>query len=143
MRRRAVKEGALMSEIGAAICIGDDGASVRHPRRSLSRSVRIKQSTEISPKGAEEEDAAMESEARQLRFEQPEQSAAARYQALIRISAAVTAQRDAEGLFPLLATELRQVVSFNLMGISQYDEATNKTHWQSIMTGGNDRGITD
>jgi formate hydrogenlyase transcriptional activator len=32
----------------------------------------------------------------------------------------------------------------HLIGISQYDEATNKTHWPLTMTGGgSDRGITD
>ena len=86
----------------------------------------------------------MESEARPLRLEWPEQSAAGRYQALIRVFATIGAQRDAEALFPLLASELRQVVSFDFIGISQYDEATNKTHWHSTMTGnGIDRGITD
>ena len=86
---------------------------------------------------------AMESETRQFRLEQPERSAAARYKALIRISAAVAAQRDPEGLFPRLARELRQVVSFDFIGISQYDEATNKTQWRSNLSGGSDRGITD
>jgi formate hydrogenlyase transcriptional activator len=87
---------------------------------------------------------AMESETRQFRLEQPERSAAARYKALIRISAAVAAQRDPEGLFPRLASELRRVVSFDFIGISQYDEAMNKTHWHSTLTGsGSDPGITD
>jgi formate hydrogenlyase transcriptional activator len=86
---------------------------------------------------------ARESEARQFRLEQPERSAAARYKALIRISAAVAAQRDPEGLFPRLARELRQVVSFDFIGISQYDQATNKTQWRLNLSGGSDPGITD
>jgi formate hydrogenlyase transcriptional activator len=86
---------------------------------------------------------ARESEARQFRLEQPERSAAARYKALIRISAAVAAQHDPEGLFPRLASELRRVVSFDFIGISQYDEATNKTQWRLNLSGGSDPGITD
>jgi formate hydrogenlyase transcriptional activator len=86
---------------------------------------------------------AMESETRQFRLEQPERSAAARYKALIRISAAVAAQRDPEGLFQRLASELRRVVSFDFIGISQYDEATNKTQWRLNLSGGSDPGITD
>ena len=115
-----------------------------HASGSLIRPVRVKQSTERSPKRSQERIETMESEARPLRLEWPEQSAAGRYQALIRVFATIGAQRDAEALFPLLASELRQVVSFDFIGISQYDEATNKTHWHSTMTGnGIDRGITD
>jgi formate hydrogenlyase transcriptional activator len=85
----------------------------------------------------------MESEAMELRLEQSEQSAAARYKALIHISTAIAAQRDPERLFPLLASELRQVVSFDFIGISQYDEATKKTQWRLNLNGGSDPGITD
>ena len=133
-----------MSEIGAPVCIADEGASVPHALGNQIRSVGVKQSTERSPKRSQERIETMESEARPLRLEWPEQSAAGRYQALIRVFATIGAQRDAEALFPLLASELRQVVSFDFIGISQYDEATNKTHWHSTMTGnGIDRGITD
>ena len=133
-----------MSEIGAPVCIADEGASVPHALGNQIRPVGVKQSTERSPKRSQERIETMESEARPLRLEWPEQSAAGRYQALIRVFATIGAQRDAEALFPLLASELRQVVSFDFIGISQYDEATNKTHWHSTMTGnGIDRGITD
>jgi len=115
----------------------------RHAVGNQLRSVGVKQSTEISPKLAEDRIAAMVSETRPLRLEQPKQSAAARYKALIRISTAVAAQRDPERLFPLVASELCQVVNFDFIGISQYDQATNKTHWHSTLTrGGSDRGIT-
>ena len=132
-----------MSEIGAPVCIADEGASVRHALGNQIRLMRIKQSTEISPKRTEERIPAMEREARPLRLEQSEQSAAARYQGLIRISTAIATERDAEGLFSRLATELRRVVNFDFIGMSQYDEATTKTHWHSSMTGGIDCGITD
>src|SRR4029077_7501555 len=53
-------------------------------------------------------------------------------------------QRDAGRLFAFLATELRRVVKLDFIGISQYDEARNKTHWHSTLTGsGSDRGISD
>jgi formate hydrogenlyase transcriptional activator len=124
-----------MNEIGAPM-------SVRHTKGNLIRSVGVKRSTEISPKLAGGSIASIE--ARPLLLEQPEQSAAGRYQALIRVSAAIAAQRDAGRLFAFLATELRRVVKLDFIGISQYDEATNKTHWHLTMTGGgSDRGISD
>ena len=76
--------------------------------------------------------------------EQPRQTVAARYKFFIRLSRALTMHRDLKELLCLLATELRQVVNFDFIGISQYDQATNKAYWQSMITGdGNDFGITD
>jgi len=115
--------------------------SVRHTPGNLIRSVRVKRSIEITPERAEERIAAIE--ARSLRLEQPEQSAVGRYQALIRVSAAMAAERDAGRLFLLLAAELRHVVNCDFIGISQYDEGTNKTQWHLTMAGGGDHGITD
>jgi formate hydrogenlyase transcriptional activator len=123
-----------MSEIGVPM-------SVRHTPGNLIRSVRVKRSIEITPERAEERIAAIE--ARSLRLEQPEQSAVGRYQALIRVSAAMAAERDSGRLFPLLAAELRHVVNCDFIGISQYDEGTNKTQWHLTMAGGGDHGITD
>jgi formate hydrogenlyase transcriptional activator len=131
-----------MSEIGAPIYDIETGAPVRHTPGNLIRSVGVRRSTEISPKLAEERIASIE--ARPLRLEQPKESAAIRYKALIRVFAAMAAEHDAGRLFPLLASELRQVVNFDFIGISQYDEARNKTHWHSTLTGsGSDRGTTD
>ncbi len=132
-----------MSEVVASVRIVDDGASVRHTLGNQIQSVRLKPSTGIRPERAEERIVAMESEARRLRFEQPKQSAAVRYKALIRISTAIGAQRDAGRLFPLLAAELRHVVNCDFIGISQYDEGTNKTQWHPTMAGGGEHGITD
>ena len=115
--------------------------SVRHTAGNLIRSVRVKRSIEITPERAKERIAAIE--ARSSRLEQPDQSAVGRYQALIRISAAMAAERDAGRLFPLLAAELRHVVNCDFIGISQYDEGTNKTQWHLTMAGGGDHGITD
>src|SRR6266545_4771428 len=108
-----------MSEVVASVRIVDDGASVRYTLGNQIQSVRLKPLIGIRLERAEERIVAMESEARRLWFEQPKQSAAVRYKALIRISMAIGAQRDAGRLFPLLASELRQVVSFDLIGISQ------------------------
>jgi formate hydrogenlyase transcriptional activator len=115
--------------------------SVRHTAGNLIRSVRVKRSIEITPERAKERIAAIE--ARSSRLEQPDQSAVGRYQALIRVSAAMAAERDAGRLFPLVAAELRHVVNCDFIGISQYDEGTNKTQWQLTMAGGGDHGITD
>src|SRR6266516_2549488 len=122
-----------MSEVVAPVRIVDDGASVRHTLGNQIQSVRIKPSTGISPKRAEERIAVMESEVTELRLAQAEQSATARYKALICISTAVAAQREPDQLFSQLASELRQVVSYDFIGISQYDEATNKTQWHLTM----------
>src|SRR6266542_1410793 len=132
-----------MSEVVASVRIVDDGASVRNTLGNQIQSVRLKSSTGIRPERAEERIVAMESEARRLRFEQPKQSAAVRYKALIRISTAIGAQRDAGRLFPFLAAELRHVVNCDFIGISQYDEGTNKTQWHPTMAGGGEHGITD
>jgi len=71
-----VESDAFMDEIDARFCIEENGAAVRHTSENLIRSAGIKPSTEISPKRVEERIAAM---VRQLRLEQPEQSAAGRY----------------------------------------------------------------
>src|SRR3989454_6525588 len=59
----------------------------------------------------------------------PEALSAARYEALIRLAQAISAHRDPEELFCLLATELRQVVKFDAIGVAQYDEAANRVRW--------------
>jgi len=130
-----------MDEINACFCIEENGASVGYTQENLIRPVRIEQSIDISPKRAGERIARM---VRPLRLEQPAQSAAARYQALIRVFAVIGAKRNTEELFPLLASELRRVVNCDFIGISQYDQAAHKAHWQLAMTGGgSDRGTTD
>ena len=45
-----------------------------------------------------------------------------RYEALIRVSQAIGAHRDPKDLFRAMATELRRVVPFDGMVITQYDE---------------------
>ena len=64
------------------------------------------------------------------------------YRTTIRpVSQAITVHGELKGLFHILATELRQVAKLDFIGISQYDEATNKIRWPLTMTGGGDRGI--
>ena len=56
-----------------------------------------------------------------------EESTAERYEALIRIAAAVRAQREPRKLFGILVHELGQVLQFD--AIAQYDERSNKVDW--------------
>jgi formate hydrogenlyase transcriptional activator len=69
------------------------------------------------------------SEAAQLRLAPPEQSVVARYEALIRVSQAVSAYREPRKLFDVLVNELRHVIDFDGIGIAQYDEATDAINW--------------
>ena len=115
-----------------------------HRRRNQVPSVRIKQSTEMTPTHGEERRAVGENGATQFQDEQPQRSVAARYNFLMRLSRAIIAHGELQGLVTLLATELRQVVNFNFIGISQYGPRTNRAHWQLMTTGdGIDRGIAD
>jgi formate hydrogenlyase transcriptional activator len=65
----------------------------------------------------------------QVRVAPSEQSVAARYEALIRVSQAVSAYHEPKKLFEVLVNELRQVIEFDGIGIAQYDEATNTIQW--------------
>ena len=69
------------------------------------------------------------SEAVQVRLEPTELSVAARYEALIRLSQAVSAYREPKKLFDALVDELRCVIEFDGIGIAQYDETTNTIEW--------------
>jgi len=55
-----------------------------------------------------------------------EQSLAARYEALIRVSQAIGAHHDCGELFRNLAGELRSVVQFDYIAVLLYDEAAHK-----------------
>ncbi len=52
-----------------------------------------------------------------------------RYEALIRVSQAISAHRDPKDLFRAMATELRRVVQFDGIVVAQYDEASNEIVW--------------
>src|SRR5258708_36955804 len=69
------------------------------------------------------------SEAVQVRLEPAELSVAARYEALIRLSQAVSGYREPKKLFDALVDELRCVIEFDGIGIAQYDETTNTIEW--------------
>lgn len=69
------------------------------------------------------------SEAVRMRLAPTEQSVAARYEALIRVSQAVSAYREPRKLFDALVDELRHVVDFDGIGIAQYDETTDAIEW--------------
>src|SRR5260370_24807293 len=76
------------------------------------------------------------SEATQLRLERSEGSVAARYEALIRVSQAVSAYREPKKLFQVLVDELSQVIEFDGIGIAQYDETTNTIEWHVSIDSG-------
>src|SRR6266852_9628848 len=69
------------------------------------------------------------SEAVQVRLEPTELSVTARYEALIRLSQAVSAYREPKKLFDALVDELRCVIEFDGIGIAQYDETTDAIEW--------------
>src|SRR3954454_19331153 len=54
-----------------------------------------------------------------------------RYEALIRVSQAIGVHRDPNDLFRAMATELRRVVQFDGIVVSQYDEAANEILWKA------------
>src|SRR6202790_3001533 len=64
-----------------------------------------------------------------LRLAPSEQSVVARYEALIRVSQAVSAYREPRKLFDVLVGELRRVIEFDGIGIAQYDETTKTIEW--------------
>ena len=64
-----------------------------------------------------------------MRLGTSEQSVVARYEALIRVSQAVSAYREPRKLFDVLVDELRRVIEFDGIGIAQYDEATGAIEW--------------
>jgi PAS domain S-box-containing protein len=55
----------------------------------------------------------------------PGSSPLALYEALARVSRAISVYRDPKELFRVLAEELRQAVHFDFVGVFLYDEATN------------------
>jgi formate hydrogenlyase transcriptional activator len=67
--------------------------------------------------------------AAQLRLAPIERSVAARYEALIRVSQAVSAHREPRKLFEVLVDELHRVIEFDGIGIAQYDESTDAIEW--------------
>ena len=60
---------------------------------------------------------------------QLEQSLAGRYEALFRVSRVISAYRDPQELFRVLAKELSSVVQFDGIAVLQYDEAGNHVKW--------------
>ena len=57
---------------------------------------------------------------------------AARYEALLRASQVISAQRDPQAVFRVLVSELRHVVTFDAIGVVLYDEATRKSYWHGL-----------
>ena len=57
---------------------------------------------------------------------------AARYEALLRASHVISAQRDPKAVFRVLVSELRHVVTFDAIGVVLYDEATRQRYWHGL-----------
>ena len=57
---------------------------------------------------------------------------AARYEALLRASQAISAQRDPKTVFQVLVRELRLVVPFDAIAVVLYDEATHQICWHGL-----------
>src|SRR5216684_2043875 len=55
-----------------------------------------------------------------------------RYEALIRVSQAISAHRDPKDLFRAMATEMRGVVQFDGIVVALYDEASNEIVWTPV-----------
>jgi formate hydrogenlyase transcriptional activator len=62
-----------------------------------------------------------------------------RYEALIRVSQAISAHRDPKELFCAMARELQQVVQFDGIVIAQYDQKSNETLWSSCEVSNQDQ----
>jgi formate hydrogenlyase transcriptional activator len=52
-----------------------------------------------------------------------------RYEALFRVSEAISTYRDPKELFHALTSELRRIVQFDGIAVAQYDEVTNHVQW--------------
>jgi formate hydrogenlyase transcriptional activator len=61
---------------------------------------------------------------------------ARRFEALIRVSQAISAHRDPKQLLGALAIELQRVVEFDGLVIAKYDKAAGKMSWHSIEISG-------
>ena len=52
-----------------------------------------------------------------------------KYEALFRVSQAISAHRDPKRLFSTLASELRQVIDFSFIGIARFEEQIGPATW--------------
>jgi formate hydrogenlyase transcriptional activator len=57
---------------------------------------------------------------------------AARYEALLRASQVISAQRDPKAAFRVLVSELRHVVTFDAISVVLYDETTRQRYWHGL-----------
>jgi formate hydrogenlyase transcriptional activator len=65
-----------------------------------------------------------------------------RYEALIRVSQAISAHRDPKDLFCALVTELRRVVQFDGIAVAQYNERSGEVLWQACEVCGQQGPVT-
>ncbi len=71
-------------------------------------------------------------------------SSIARYEALIRVFPAIGHHNSIAELTSTLATEVSQLINFDLIGITRYDEAASSVEWHSATReGGTESGILE
>jgi formate hydrogenlyase transcriptional activator len=73
-----------------------------------------------------------------------ERSLETRFESLLLVSVAIATHHDIEGLVSALVTELLRVVDFDVIGMSRYEEATNRVDWHLYQSAsGIERGTID
>src|ERR1700688_3008065 len=83
-------------------------------------------------------------QASRLTAKKAERSLAARFESLLAVSVAIATHHDIEGLVSALVTELLRVVDFDVIGMSRYEEATNRVDWHLYQSAsGIERGTID
>jgi formate hydrogenlyase transcriptional activator len=83
-------------------------------------------------------------QASRLAAKKAERSLEARFESLLSVSVAIATHHDIEGLVSALVTELLPVVDFDAIGMSRYEEATNRVDWHLYqLTSGIERGTID
>ena len=65
-----------------------------------------------------------------------EQYPASRFEGLLAVSRAIAIHHDIEGLVSALVSELFRVVDFDVIGMSRFEEATNRVDWHLHRLGG-------
>ena len=71
-----------------------------------------------------------------LAAKRSERSLASRFEGLMAVSKAIAIHHEIEGLVSALASELFRVVDFDLIGMSRFEEVSNRVDWHLHRLGG-------
>ena len=71
-----------------------------------------------------------------LAAKRSERSLASRFEGLVAVSKAIAIHHEIEGLVSALASELFRVVDFDLIGMSRFEEVSNRVDWHLHRLGG-------